>query len=112
AAGANPGRYRLGALELEVGTDQVVRLPGSDNFAGSALRPMEGVARAARMLGCSWRDAWDRLSEIPARWMELPAGLAVGSVADLFWVRSADGIRMASWQVIGRGEALPTRRGH
>src|SRR4030095_14072696 len=31
AAGAPPGRYKLGRLELEVGEDQVVRMPGRTN---------------------------------------------------------------------------------
>jgi N-acetylglucosamine-6-phosphate deacetylase len=38
AAGAPPGRYTIGSLELEVGEDQIVRQPGKTNFAGSALR--------------------------------------------------------------------------
>jgi len=37
AAGANPGRYRISNIELEVGEDRVVREPGKDNFAGSAI---------------------------------------------------------------------------
>jgi N-acetylglucosamine-6-phosphate deacetylase len=82
AAGMKPGRYQLGRLELEVGADQIVRLPGKPNFAGSALRPIDGVFRAAKMLGGSWREAWPRFSEIPARWMGLPCGLARGNPAD------------------------------
>jgi N-acetylglucosamine-6-phosphate deacetylase len=54
AAGAPPGRYRLGSMELEVGADQVVRQPGSKLFAGSALRPIDGIRRAAAMLGQAW----------------------------------------------------------
>src|SRR6266496_5041628 len=50
AAGALPGRYTIGALEVEVGADQIVRQPGKTNYAGSALRPIDGVFRAARML--------------------------------------------------------------
>src|SRR5581483_7673599 len=60
AAGAPPGRYKLGGLEVEVGADQIVRQPGKTNFAGSALRPCDGVFRAAQMLNCSWQDAWHR----------------------------------------------------
>jgi N-acetylglucosamine-6-phosphate deacetylase len=82
AAGAGPGRYRLGRLELDVGKDQVVRLPGSPNFAGSALRPIDAILRAARMLGCSWRGVWDRLSVAPATLMNLPCGLTPGAPAE------------------------------
>jgi N-acetylglucosamine-6-phosphate deacetylase len=69
AAGAPPGRYPLGRLELEVGADQIVRQPGKSNFAGSAVKPIDGVFRAAEMLGQSWRDVWKRFSERPAEWI-------------------------------------------
>jgi len=82
AAGAKPGRYKLGQLELEVGPDQIVRLPGKPNFAGSALRPIDGIFRAAKMLGCSWQEVWPRFSEIPARFMGLRGGFEVGAPAD------------------------------
>lgn len=82
AAGMKPGRYPLGPLELEVGADQVVRLPGKPNFAGAALRPIDGVFRAAKMLDCSWRETWPRFSEVPAKWMGLPCELAAGNPAD------------------------------
>lgn len=51
AAGAPPGRYSMGELFVDVGPDQVVRQPGKDGFAGSALTPDEGVRRTARFLG-------------------------------------------------------------
>ncbi len=50
AAGAPPGTYRLGPLELEVSSDRIVRLPGQPQFAGSSLTPPEAVANAARWL--------------------------------------------------------------
>ena len=82
AAGMPPGRYKLGKLELEVGAEQVVRQPGKPLFAGSALRPIDGVFRAAEMLGCSWWQVWARFSEIPARMMGLKNELVVGGRAD------------------------------
>jgi N-acetylglucosamine-6-phosphate deacetylase len=87
AAGAPPGRYTLGALSVEVGSDQVVRQPGRLNYAGSALRPIEGVFRAAGMLGCSWREAWKGFSERPARFMGLPQELECGARADFCLIR-------------------------
>lgn len=89
AAGMPPGRYKLGKLELEVGADQIVCYPGRSNFAGSALRPIDGVFRAATMLGARWQEAWARFSETPARLMKLPVGLAVGAPADFCVVRTA-----------------------
>jgi N-acetylglucosamine-6-phosphate deacetylase len=87
AAGMPPGRYHLGSLELEVGADQVVRQPGKPLFAGSALRPIDGVFRSAEMLGCSWRDAWPRFSIAPASLMGLSNELAVGEPADFCLVK-------------------------
>jgi N-acetylglucosamine-6-phosphate deacetylase len=82
AAGAGPGRYTLGALELEVGPDEIVRQPGQPNFAGSALRPIEGIFRAAAMLGRPWQEVWPAMSERPARWMGLANELAEGRPAN------------------------------
>jgi N-acetylglucosamine-6-phosphate deacetylase len=82
AAGAKPGRYSLGGMLLEVGKDQIVRLPGKSNFAGSALRPIDAIFRAAGMLGCSWREVWSRYSEKPASLMGFSCGLTVGNRAD------------------------------
>jgi N-acetylglucosamine-6-phosphate deacetylase len=82
AAGAPPGRYTLGTSALEVGADGIVRRPGQSNFAGSALRAMDGVMRAARMLARSWQEVWDGFSVRPARRMDWPTGLDVGAPAD------------------------------
>lgn len=73
AAGAVPGRYSLGAMELEVGTDAVVRLPGSPHFAGSALRLDHGVANAARWLNLPLEQAAEFASTVPAVLLGYPA---------------------------------------
>ena len=82
AADAGPGRYRIGRVEVEVGEDEIVRLPGSTNYAGSALRPIDGIFRAAEMLRCSWRDVWPHYSNVPASLAGLPSALTVGAAAD------------------------------
>lgn len=51
AAGAGPGRYRIGRLAIEVGTDGVVREPGRRNFAGSSLTMDRAAANAAAWTG-------------------------------------------------------------
>ncbi|MBC8094777.1 MAG: N-acetylglucosamine-6-phosphate deacetylase [Akkermansiaceae bacterium] len=81
AAGAGPGKYRLGGLELEVGADQIVRQPGKTHFAGSALRPIDAVFRAAKMLNCPWQECWRRFSEVPAQFMDFQNELRVGSTS-------------------------------
>jgi len=83
AASAPRGVTTLGSIRLEVGSDGIVRQPGHSNFAGSALRPIDGVLRAAAMLGAPWAQAWDRFSVIPAAWMGIPHGLQPGCPADL-----------------------------
>lgn len=67
AAGAVPGRYRLGELELSVGADRVVRFPGRDSFAGSALSLDEAVDNTARWCGLELCDAIDMASLHPLR---------------------------------------------
>jgi N-acetylglucosamine-6-phosphate deacetylase len=90
AAGAVPGRYKLGDMDLEVGADRIVRQPGQTNFAGSALSPIDGVFRAAEMLGAPWQDTWKKMAEAPAQFMSLrneivedqPANFCILEVAD------------------------------
>ncbi len=107
AAGAPPGKYKIGRLELEVGADQIVRLPGKPNFAGSALRPINGIFRAAQMLGCAWQEAWPRFSTAPARFMGLPAeDLKVGGAATFCVLSISPGNEFQSIQTIMRGEAV------
>jgi N-acetylglucosamine-6-phosphate deacetylase len=82
AAGAGPGKYRLGRLTLEVQSDGIVRFPGGTNFAGSSLTPVAGVFKAAAMIKGSWRDVWDFFSLKPAQRMDLQNSLEVGSPAE------------------------------
>lgn len=81
AAASPPGEFRLGRLKLAVGADQVVRLPGTSYFAGSALRPWQGVERASWMLDCPWQECWQRMSLAPARFLGLPGDLEAGGEA-------------------------------
>jgi N-acetylglucosamine-6-phosphate deacetylase len=51
-AGASPGRYTLGDLEVEVGPDRTARLVGTSRLAGSTLtmdRAITNVIRFARI---------------------------------------------------------------
>lgn len=56
AAGASPGLYRIGRLEVE-SRDGFVRAPGSANLAGSCLTPPDGVANAAKWIGIPETEA-------------------------------------------------------
>jgi N-acetylglucosamine-6-phosphate deacetylase len=106
AAAAPAGRYRLGHVELEVGTDQVVRQPGQANLAGSALRPVEAVFRAAEMLGTPWQSAWDRHSVAPAEWMGWPFPLAVGQPADFCLLKVSPAGQFEDLKVYAGGELV------
>ena len=64
-AGAPPGRYRIGRLDIEVGADGIARNPGGTGFAGSTLTPDEGVTRCSSYLGISTaasRELWSTTS--------------------------------------------------
>jgi N-acetylglucosamine-6-phosphate deacetylase len=90
AAGMPPGNFTLGKLNLEVGPDQVVRQPGQSLFAGSALKPIDGIFRAAGMLRSPWQDVWRRFSETPAAFVGLRNELAVGQPADFCTLSTTD----------------------
>ncbi len=69
AAGADPGEYTLGRLQLRVGDDGIVRQPGASNFAGSSLRPLQLRERAAAMLGADSVSILPRTLNAAARWL-------------------------------------------
>jgi N-acetylglucosamine-6-phosphate deacetylase len=75
AAGAPPGRYSIGELEVEVGADRIVRQPGSPNLAGSALTMNDAVANLVRFARVPLAEAWDAASLRP--WALLTAARAV-----------------------------------
>lgn len=117
AAGAGPGRYRLGRLEVEVGADQIVRQPGQTNFAGSALRPIDGVWRAAQMLNVPWQQTWQRFARpapctlshprgeeaSPGHGNCIPEAPALGNAATFCLVREAEPRGQLEVQTIWNG---------
>jgi N-acetylglucosamine-6-phosphate deacetylase len=87
AAGADPGHYTVGKVQVEVGADQIVRQPGMTYFSGSALRPIDGVFRAAKMLSQPWQEVWDSFSNRPADFMGLRHQLGPGEPASFCLLR-------------------------
>ena len=67
AAGSAPGRYRIGAVEGELGADGRVSLPGTPFLAGSSLTLDRAVANTARFTGLSIDAVIPMASTIPAR---------------------------------------------
>jgi N-acetylglucosamine-6-phosphate deacetylase len=66
AAGAGPGRYTIGPIEVEVAADGVVRLPGDGRFAGSSLTLDVGACNVTRWLGISEDEAIAACAQRPA----------------------------------------------
>ncbi|MCC7518140.1 MAG: N-acetylglucosamine-6-phosphate deacetylase [Verrucomicrobiae bacterium] len=108
AGGAPPGRYSFGKTMLEVGADQIVRLPGASNFAGSALTPAQGVFRSAAMLRRPWQECWMRFSTAAAEAVGCRAGLRVGEPADFCLIRPSGGPSPAALETWFRGELYET----
>lgn len=106
AAAMLPGCYSLGRLQLDVGPDQIVRYPGKTHFAGSALRPIDGIFRAAHMLGCDWREVWPRFSHLPAQLMDLPCGFEAGMPADFCVLEFTGPNELKSLHTVGAGFEL------
>jgi N-acetylglucosamine-6-phosphate deacetylase len=75
AAGSPPGRYRLGALEVELDPGGRVAAPGASNLAGSALTMDRAVANTVRFTGLPLEDVFSMASTIPAAFIGIePAG--------------------------------------
>jgi len=51
AAGCTPGRYRIGAVDCDLGEDGRVSLPGTPYLAGSSLTMDRAIANASRFTG-------------------------------------------------------------
>lgn len=67
AAAASGGRYTLGDLEVEVGEDRVVRLPGTPYLAGSALTIDKAVSNCASFAKISLTSAIKMVTVNPAK---------------------------------------------
>lgn len=75
AAGAGPGRYCIGRLEIEVGDDGIVREPGQRNFAGSSLTMDRAAENAGSWLNWSTNDVEAACGERVRAALGLPPGL-------------------------------------
>jgi N-acetylglucosamine-6-phosphate deacetylase len=85
-AGAAPGRYRLGAQEVDHTPDGRVVLAGTDRLAGSALSMDRGVWNLMDLAGLSLADAVAMATVNAAAAGGVPrrtAGLAAGDRADV-----------------------------
>jgi N-acetylglucosamine-6-phosphate deacetylase len=70
-AGAEPGRYTLGSMDVVVSDDLCVTHPGTAGFAGSALTLDRAVVNACRECGVPFGQAWSMASMLPAALINL-----------------------------------------
>ena len=83
AAGAAPGRYRLGDLEVEASADGRVAAPGSATLAGSSLTMSAAVGHACRWATQDVAVAWAMGSTQPAAFIgATPRGRATVAWSD------------------------------
>ena len=88
AAAAPIGRYTLGDLEIEVGEERVVRLPGTAYLAGSALTLDEAISNCARFARISLASAIKMVTVNPAKLFDEIGGvLGPNERADLVLFR-------------------------
>jgi N-acetylglucosamine-6-phosphate deacetylase len=93
-AGAVPGPYRLGELEVELTTDDRVVLTGTTKLAGSALRMDHAIPNLMRIARLTLRDAVQTATTNPARLIDMAGrtkGLAPGEKADVVVFRHSPG---------------------
>jgi N-acetylglucosamine-6-phosphate deacetylase len=86
AAGAAPGHYQLGELDVELTPDDRVTLTGTQKLAGSALRMNTAIGNLVRIGGLSLRDAIRTATVNPARLIGLEGrsnGIRPGDAGDL-----------------------------
>jgi N-acetylglucosamine-6-phosphate deacetylase len=96
-AGAAPGHYRLGVLEVELTPDNRVLLTGTTKLAGSALRMDRAITNLMRIGRLPLRDAVRTATTNPAQLLGLPGrtkGLAAGERADLVLFRQSPAIEI------------------
>ncbi|MCW5981207.1 MAG: amidohydrolase family protein [Bryobacteraceae bacterium] len=85
-AGCQPGRFKIGEVEIELHPGDRVTLVGGDRLAGSALRMDRGIENMMRMAGISLPQALVTATQNPARVARIASrqrGLTPGERADL-----------------------------
>jgi N-acetylglucosamine-6-phosphate deacetylase len=83
-AGAPPGRYTLGDLEVEVGADQAARLAGTSRLAGSTLTMDRAINNVIRFAGIDLPSAIHMAAKNAQKlFAEVGKEIALGHSADL-----------------------------
>ena len=96
-AGATPGPYRLGELDVELRPDDRVVLAGQERLAGSALRMHNAVANAIRIGKLRLSEAVEAATVNAARLIHLrgpDSGLHEGDRGDIVVFRMTETIQI------------------
>jgi len=89
-AGATPGVYSLGDIKISVDDNGVIWNPTKTGYAGSSLRPIDGILRSMKMLNCEWQKVWERYSELPADFVGIKHGIHKNRKADFVIIRTSN----------------------
>ena len=82
-AGASPGKYTLGDLEVDVGSDRAARLVGTSRLAGSTLTMDRAIANVIRFSGIDLPSAIHMAAKNAQRlFPEVGSEIAPGHSAD------------------------------
>jgi N-acetylglucosamine-6-phosphate deacetylase len=92
AAGSAPGRYRIGAVEGELGADGRVSLAGTPFLAGSSLTLDRAIANTVRFTGLPIDAVIPMASSIPAAYL----GTTTSGTVSADWDADACQLRIAS----------------
>jgi len=96
-AGCPPGRYHLGALEVELSRESRVAAPGAATLAGSALTLPQAVANLCRFTGLPLEEALPLAADQPAAYLgEAPRGRL-----ELEWDEEAGSLRVERVRGVG-----------
>ena len=90
AAGKPAGRYRLGAVEVELTPERRVNLPGTPYLAGSVLEMHEAIAKTVQYSDATLDDALRMASGNPAELLGVGSefgSIEIGRRADLILFR-------------------------
>lgn len=107
-AGAQAGRYRLGAQDADLLPDGRVVLAGTNRLAGSSLKMNDAVANVMRMAGVSLCEAIMMATINPARIVHMAGrenGLVPGERADLVMFRANETIAIEAVYLDGQRAA-------
>ena len=102
-AGASPGRYTLGDLEVEVGPDRTARLVGTSRLAGSALTMDRAITNLIRFAGVDLASAMKMAAGNAGKlFPEVRGEIISGDSADLVLFEYQDELRVRSTWIQGQ----------